>query len=325
MLKRIGGILFLLITTNLVCAALVDSLGVKTVKGKKYIEHRVAEHEGWYGIARKYGIPYSDIRVANKEVGDTIHSGQAILVPMDIGKATDPRNLKNYIHKTDSVVSIQKKPLYHKVKQKETLYSIAKKYKVSSESIKKWNPLMAGKLAAGDSIVVGYKIGKKNQGQVQTKPLAEKKAVDKKSNAKEVSLEKNESKEKELKAEPAPVGVNKNAIKKEVVDTTATAIKPDFASNRKEMIEQGVATWIDDENINPNKYFALHRIAPTGTIVKLTNRMNKRTVFVKVVGKLPDTGENENIIIKVSKASAEKLGVRDQRFQCDLSYGVTEK
>ena len=91
------------------------------------------------------------------------------------------------------------------------------------------------------------------------------------------------------------------------------------------MMEQGVATWIDDENINPNKYFALHRGAPVGTIMKVTNRMNKRTVFVKVVGKLPDTGDNDNIILKISKASAEKLGVRDQRFQCDLSYGVTMK
>src|SRR4029078_8497970 len=98
-----------------------------------------------------------------------------------------------------------------------------------------------------------------------------------------------------------------------------------FAKGRKEVTEEGAAAWIEDQEINPGKYFALHRTAPIGTIVKVTNRMNHRTVFVKVVGKLPDTGENENIVLKISKAAADKLGVLDARFQAQLNYGVDEK
>ena len=325
MRRKIVVLLLLLISTSPVGSVPLDSVGVKTIKGKKYIEHKVAEHEGWYGIARKYGIPYSDIRVANKDAGDTIHSGQVILVPMDKGKPTDPRNQKNYTQKTDQAKAIEKQRVFHKVKQKETLYSIGQKYKVTKEELKKWNKGISTKLVAGDSIVVGFKKAKSNQATVKPGNPALVRSAEEKKKIKEDSLKKSDAKVKEVTTVKVNPVIEKSPLKQEIPDTSSTGLKSDFAPNRKEMIEQGVGTWIDDENINPNKYFALHRIAPTGTIVKLTNRMNKRTVYVKVVGKLPDTGENENIIIKVSKASAEKLGVLDQRFQCDLSYGISAR
>lgn len=86
-----------------------------------------------------------------------------------------------------------------------------------------------------------------------------------------------------------------------------------------------MAGWVGDEDINPNRYYALHRSAPNGTIIRVTNRMNNANVFVKVVGRLPDSGENEGMIIKISKAAADKMGVIDQRFQVDLLYGIQEK
>jgi rare lipoprotein A (peptidoglycan hydrolase) len=94
---------------------------------------------------------------------------------------------------------------------------------------------------------------------------------------------------------------------------------------RREVFENGVASWIRDDDINPNKYYALHRSAPIGTIIKVTNKMNNKYVFVKVVGSLPNTGDNTDLVIKISKASAEKLGVHDSKFQSELSYGVNEK
>jgi len=107
---------------------------------------------------------------------------------------------------------------------------------------------------------------------------------------------------------------------------TATAINKNspyvFAKGRKEISEQGVASWIEDEEVNANKYYALHRTAPKGTIIRITNRMNQKSVFVKVIGVLPETGDNEGLIIKVSKASADKLGVLDKKFQADLVYGL---
>jgi len=53
--------------------------------------------------------------------------------------------------------------------------------------------------------------------------------------------------------------------------------------------------------------------------------MNNKYVFVKVVGTLPDTGDNNDLMIKISKASAEKLVVHDSKFQSELSYSISVK
>ncbi len=53
--------------------------------------------------------------------------------------------------------------------------------------------------------------------------------------------------------------------------------------------------------------------------------MNNKFVYVKVVGELPDSGDNNNLILKLSKASAQKLNVLDLRFQAELSYGMPEE
>jgi len=294
----------------------VDSVGTRQVNGKKFIEYKVEEHDGWYGIARKFGVLYSDIRLANKETDDILHIGQVILIPLDKVKMDDPRNRKNYILKE------QDEPIYHTIKKKETLYSISKKYDVTADDLKKWNHLQSNDLKDGGQIIIGYK-KKKIKMNAEQVLAEEKKALP--PEKKEV-IEKGTplfgADNKSMRADSAGSKITRE--NKTGADTQVT--KKSFATiSRKEVSEQGVATWIDDENINPNKYFALHRTAPVGTIVKVTNRMNKRSVFVKVVGKLPDTGDNDNIVIKVSKASAEKLGVRDPRFQSELTYGINEK
>jgi len=101
-------------------------------------------------------------------------------------------------------------------------------------------------------------------------------------------------------------------------------VTPAQKKTGREVSEHGLAAWIQDEETNPKKYYALHRTAPSGTIIKVTNKMNKQYVYVKVIGALPDTGDNNDLIIKVSKASTEKLGVRDRKFQCELTYMVYE-
>jgi LysM repeat protein len=92
----------------------------------------------------------------------------------------------------------------------------------------------------------------------------------------------------------------------------------------REITEQGAAAWINDEQVNPSKFYALHKSAPAGTIIKVTNITSKQSVFVKVVGVLPDGGENSSLLIKISKAAAKKLNVTESKFQAELSYGVPQ-
>ena len=295
----------------------VDSVSVKWQAGKKYIEYKVKEHEGWFGIARQFGISYNELRIINnKDTSEMLSVGHVILVPVQKRKVTDNGNK---IH--SDIEKNEKDPVYYVVKQKETLYTISKKYKVTANEIKKWNHLTSGNLKKGEKIIVGFKtiVSERIDATQETgKPVinvAKKSAVENKKHV----IEK-----PDIKSDSSVVV--KTASENKIFNDSLHASNKTFIGKvRREVSEQGVATWIEDENINPHKYFALHRVAIAGSIIKVTNKMNRRSIFVKVVGKLPESGDNENIIIKISKASAEKLGVRDQRFQCELAYGVYEK
>ena len=75
-----------------------------------------------------------------------------------------------------------------------------------------------------------------------------------------------------------------------------------------------------DGNSDTRKYLALHPTAPVGTIMRVRNEMTNLSVFVRVVGKLPDTGANNNVLIRLSPAAQEALGALDGKFRVELSY-----
>ena len=75
-----------------------------------------------------------------------------------------------------------------------------------------------------------------------------------------------------------------------------------------------------DPKADTNKYLALHKSAPVGTIMQVKNAMNGQVVYVRVIGKLPETGANDKVIVRVSKKAYQKLGALDSRFRVDVSY-----
>lgn len=89
--------------------------------------------------------------------------------------------------------------------------------------------------------------------------------------------------------------------------------------NSDEVVESGLAELIEGTEGN-RKYLAMHRTAPIGTILKVRNEMNNREVFVRVMGKLPDTAVNDKLIIKLSRSAYDRLGAIDPRFRVELTY-----
>lgn len=88
--------------------------------------------------------------------------------------------------------------------------------------------------------------------------------------------------------------------------------------------EKGTALWIEDKDLDPYKMLVLHRTAPIGTVIKITNPMNNRATFAKVVGKFIENESTKDVIILMTKAVADSLGALDKRFFCNLSYGVKD-
>ena len=54
--------------------------------------------------------------------------------------------------------------------------------------------------------------------------------------------------------------------------------------------------------------------------MRVKNEMNGQEVFVRVLGRLPDTGVNKNVLIKISKSAYERLGAIDPKFRVSISY-----
>lgn len=88
-----------------------------------------------------------------------------------------------------------------------------------------------------------------------------------------------------------------------------------------QMDEKGTGIWIADPDLDPSKMLVLHRSAPIGTVMKITNPMSNRSTFAKVVGKFTENESTKDVIIVMTKAVADALGAIDKRFFCNLTYG----
>lgn len=88
--------------------------------------------------------------------------------------------------------------------------------------------------------------------------------------------------------------------------------------------EKGTAIWITDPDLDPVKMLVLHRSAPIGTIIKVTNPMTNRSTFAKVVGKFTENESTKDVIIVMTKAVADSIGALDKRFFCNLTYSGQE-
>jgi hypothetical protein len=121
---------------------------------------------------------------------------------------------------------------------------------------------------------------------------------------------------------PEPQAMSKtepvmNAAKTEPKEQTIRI--SEAVTNADEITQTGLAELIEGTEGN-RKYLALHRTAPVGTILKIKNEMNNREVFVRVMGKLPETPMTDKVLIKVSKSAYDRLGAIDQRFRVEVTY-----
>ncbi|RYD74670.1 MAG: LysM peptidoglycan-binding domain-containing protein [Sphingobacteriales bacterium] len=294
-----------------------DSIGVKNIAGKIFIMHKVTKGEGLMSVGRKYGVKPGDIEKANPSVKSGIQLGQVINIPY-MPKPKNAMLVKKTAVKKEPVRFIPAKnesktkntntePVFYTVAAGETLFGVAKKHAVKTEDIVSWNKLKNNQVNAGQKLIVSYG---NRIAEVKIKPDGVpkwEKPVAVNETPKQEKQEANDEKDK------LPVRVIPEKTEKKENNGVKTVWK--------EVKESGVATWIDDANITSETKFALHKTAPVGTVIRLRNPMNKNEVLVKIIGHLPEDAE-ENVAIKISKSTAEKLGLRDKYFRLDMIYGM---
>jgi LysM repeat protein len=197
-------------------------------------------------------------------------------------KGTVPENVQKEIKPGKGV---------HTVAPKETIFSITRQYGITREQLREWNGLQSDELKVGQNLIVIQPVYSKAQPeQVSPNPQTQVQPPVDKPTSKIVPTEK------------IPT-----------IRITETVVGSD------EVLESGLAELIEGTEGN-RKYLALHRTAPVGTILKVRNEMNNREVFVRVMGKLPDTAFTDKVIIRVSKSAYDRLGAIDPRFRVEVTY-----
>ncbi|OYX16381.1 MAG: peptidoglycan-binding protein [Algoriphagus sp. 32-45-6] len=87
----------------------------------------------------------------------------------------------------------------------------------------------------------------------------------------------------------------------------------------KNMKETGLAEVIEGTGTH-KKYLVLHRTAPVGSIIRVENEENDMTIFARVVGTLPETGDNSKLVVKLSQAAYDQLKAVNSRFPVEILY-----
>jgi len=87
-----------------------------------------------------------------------------------------------------------------------------------------------------------------------------------------------------------------------------------------ERTQSGVAAW-NKNSKTQGKLTCLHSSAPMNSILEVTNPMNKRSIFVKVIGR-PSSKiyYGPNVKVVLTPKVAKMLGARDPRFFVNINF-----
>ena len=318
--------------------AQVRPLVIEGTSPDLYLVHTTGPKETFYSIGRIYNIspkvmaPYNQLVL---EKGLAI--GQVVKIPLnEINFSQD-----GIVAEDEALI-----PVYHKVKQKETLYNISTtNNKVPVSTLKKWNKLTSDAVPNGSNMVVGFLKVKKSlsplannavrvepvsaatsNNEIKAAPIVEKTVIRKE----EPVIKKEEPvvKKEPIKTEvvvvpkaPAPAVVKQVAGTRDFNGGTFKNMYQKQTSNKTVKEEAGEAgTFKSTSGWEDGKYYCLHNSAQPGTIIKITNPVNQRFVFAKVLDVIPDIKQNEGMIVRISNAAADELGVITDNFQCTLNF-----
>ena len=284
-----------------------SSSSATTVGGKFHV---VEKSETLYSISRQYNVTVAQLKEWNNLSADAISLGDRLRVSAPEGQAsTQPKqNTTTTITNTATVSPNQQTAplndysgkIVHTVESKETLFSIARMHDTSEEKIKEWNKLNSDNISVGQKLIVGT-----------TQPLASRN-----DRPRMLRDTEEENKTKDYKYNNNPISITQigDPSQEDLVSKSSGTTE-----NVRKITELGMAMVIVD-TVNTKKYLALHRTAPIGTIMQVHNEMNNLSVFVRVVGKLPATGDNDKVLIKLSPKAFEKLGAYNDKFPVRLTY-----
>jgi hypothetical protein len=323
-----------------------QDLVIKSGSKGSYLEHKVAAKEGLFPLGRMYNVHPRHIANFNGiDFNKGLAIGQKINIPL-----TDT-NFKQDVNKGV--------PVYY-VSEKESLANISVKSKAQIGNLRGWNNLATDNVSAGTKLIIGFLITNEMQDKVVTitpKTLVVEESVSnvKKQEAsenkqpvietkKDIVVEESVSnvkkaEEQKKQTEPA-VKETPPEVKEEPKKTEPPVVKPQgsmnedgtgyFKNNFFQQVKTAPVT--KDQTVTSSifktqsgwqdgKYYLLINGVEPGTIVKVTNPSNSKTVYAKVLYSMDKIRQNQGVDIRISDAAASSLAVSEtDKFILKVNY-----
>ncbi|MDI1322515.1 MAG: LysM peptidoglycan-binding domain-containing protein [Algoriphagus sp.] len=293
------------------------------------ILHKVAPGETLFSISKFHGVTVDQIKLSNDLKGNDLSVGQSLIIEKSglaiseskpatqtAAPAQTPQQkpvVQNTPAKEVAVASTAKveKPA---PKQKEVETVKPEQAKTASSQTSNTTPMVPGewmshKVKAGETLFsISSQYGAKVEDLITWNALTS-------NNVKEGQNLKVGRGPAEASKVPV-VGTPRVVTNVEEMNVEPTA---ENTGGYKNIRETGQAERIDGTG-GHKKYLVLHRTAPVGTIMRIKNEENDVTIFARVVGTLPETGDNSRLVIKLSQAAFDQLKAVNERFPVEIMY-----
>ena len=266
-------------------ASSLDSLGLKKENNKTFLLFKVGPKQSLFSILKRYNLSLSEFKSANADVQIPVKTGEIVYIPLHYLEESNPAPKVMEEKVAEKAPESLKEAEIHIVAPKQGLLSVANMHKVTMAELRKWNNLTSDRLQEGQRLFVSDPTGSTSSIAVDKSNLLPAKTA--------------------APAAPAPT------------ENVVAPVKEKGPEDIKKKIETGIAELIDVPD-NSGKFLALHRTAPIGTLVLVKNLTNNQSIWVKVIGRLPN-GDNK-VIIKLSPKAFEKLNAVDKRVRAEISY-----
>jgi LysM repeat protein len=306
-----------------------------------YIEHKVVPKENFYSVGRLYELPPKEIAAYNNlDMTHGLTIGQTIKIPLTAA---------NFSQTAEAG-----KPVYYVVGQKEGLYRVSlKNNNVLMANLRKWNHLQNDQIKTGSKLIVGYINGAVQNPNIavgmkdappKTTPIETAKEEIKKEEPKQEEPKKEVKHTEQKAAEPVvekPAGKKAESPKAQPIETKTVESKPAYATTylggagyfEKEYQAQTKAHGTSKDQTatsgifktasgwQDGKYYAMIDGAEPGTIIKLVNPTNNKTVYAKVLSQMSGIRQNQGLDVRISNAAASALEVQDtEKFVVKVSF-----
>ncbi len=286
--KHIILILFLLIGSYTVFSQQADKV---IIDGNTYYLHIVKKGEGFYGIAKKYGVSQKEIHDANPKSIFGLKPGDVLHIPVIKGRNTDSSQIED-----------SNEFVYHTIEKGQTLYFLSRKYNVTIDDIKKYN------VGADQNLIIGsiFKIpvSKKVDNRIKNTYLFH--TVEPKETLYGISRKYEMSISEIIKSNPA--------LQNGILEIGSTIRIPKAAVSKKESEMAATPQKLEDEQ------YIYHRVQNGDTFYSISNKysISKEAVY----NSNPDLNPDDlalGYLVRIPKAEISR---EKQRISQDEDFKI---